>query len=211
MNSQAQKLIQIAEGEVGYLEKANNNQLNDKTANAGKANWTKYGKWYGQGKNGYAWCAMFVSWCASMAGISTDIIPRYHSSTAGMNWFKQLGQFDKNPKPGDVIFFGSGSTAQHTGIVRAVDAGRVYTVEGNTSGGSTLIANGGGVAKKSYPLSYAKILGYGHPDYEDSEIEKYKTIIQDHCNFSNPDGVFSLTDKSPWAKDLYRKWAESYN
>ena len=28
----------------------------------------------------------------------------------------------------------------------------IYTVEGNTSGGSTLVANGGGVAKKSFKM-----------------------------------------------------------
>ena len=34
----------IALAEVGYLEKASNEQLNDKTANAGKKNFTKYAR-----------------------------------------------------------------------------------------------------------------------------------------------------------------------
>ncbi len=161
------ELFGISEQEVGYLEKASNSQLDDKTANAGKANWTKYGEWYGQGKNGYAWCAMFVSWCAAMAGIPADIIPRYHSSTAGMNWFKSHQRWADKPTPGDIIFFGTDAKAVHTGIVRAVSQTTVYTIEGNTSGGFTLIANGGGVAKKSYPLTYAKIVGYGHPNYQE--------------------------------------------
>ena len=33
----------------------------------------------------------------------------------------------------------------------------IYTVEGNTSGGSTLVANGGCVAKKSYQSNYSRI------------------------------------------------------
>ena len=36
------KLIQIANAEVGYLEKSSNSQLDSKTANAGTANYTKY-------------------------------------------------------------------------------------------------------------------------------------------------------------------------
>ena len=34
----------IALAEVGYLEKASNEQLDDKTANAGKKNFTKYAR-----------------------------------------------------------------------------------------------------------------------------------------------------------------------
>lgn len=36
------KLISIAQDEVGYLEKSSNNNLYDKTANAGDKNYTKY-------------------------------------------------------------------------------------------------------------------------------------------------------------------------
>lgn len=40
----ASKVIEIAETEVGYLEKKSNSQLDDKTANAGYNNYTKYGR-----------------------------------------------------------------------------------------------------------------------------------------------------------------------
>ena len=39
-----QKVISIALTEVGYLEKASNDQLDDKTANAGNKNYTKYAR-----------------------------------------------------------------------------------------------------------------------------------------------------------------------
>jgi N-acetylmuramoyl-L-alanine amidase len=42
------------------------------------------------------------------------------------------------------------------------------------------------------------------------KVAEYKKVIQSKCNFSNPDGVFSLTDKSSFAEALYKKWAESY-
>ena len=37
----AEKLIQIARTEIGYLEKASNKDLDSKTANAGSTNYTK--------------------------------------------------------------------------------------------------------------------------------------------------------------------------
>ena len=40
----ASKLVALAAQEVGYLEKATNSRLDDKTANAGRGNWTKYAR-----------------------------------------------------------------------------------------------------------------------------------------------------------------------
>lgn len=39
-----EKLLEIALNEVGYLEKKTNSQLDDKTANAGYNNYTKYAR-----------------------------------------------------------------------------------------------------------------------------------------------------------------------
>lgn len=61
----AEELIEVARKEIGYLEKASNAKLEEKTANAGEKNFTKYGEWYGG--NGNYWCQQFVSWCAYMA------------------------------------------------------------------------------------------------------------------------------------------------
>lgn len=54
--------LKIAKSEVGYIEKASNIYLDDKKANVGDKNFTKYGKWYGG--NGLYWCQQFVSWVA---------------------------------------------------------------------------------------------------------------------------------------------------
>ena len=59
------ELIEVARKEIGYLEKASDSMLEDKTANAGMANYTKYGAWYGE--NGLYWCQQFISWCAWQA------------------------------------------------------------------------------------------------------------------------------------------------
>lgn len=49
---------------------------------------------------------------------------------------------------------------------------KIYTIEGNTSGGSTLVANGGGVAAKSYAMDYKKIAKIWRPRYKTGEAKK---------------------------------------
>ncbi len=218
MNSQAEKLIDTAKSYVGYLEKATNAQLEDFTANAGSGNFTLFGAWYPM--QAQPWCASFVSYCADKAGISTDIIPKHASCSIGVAWFKKAGRWHARagytPQAGDIVYFtNNGTSPAHIGIVWKVDANTVYTIEGNTGttkdkdGKDLLITNGGGVAKKSYPLTSSYILGYGNPAYED-EVSEHKATIQAHVKFSDPDDVWRLMDKHVYAKDLYRKWAESY-
>lgn len=137
------RLIKVAESQIGYREGANND--------------TKYGDWYGLPNE--PWCAMFVSWCAYQAGIGTDVILKYCGCSAGMKWFVDNGRFgykeSYTPKAGDIIFFLSNG-ASHTGIVINCVGGRVYTIEGNTSNMC---------AKRSYDLNHSTITGYGIPNY----------------------------------------------
>ena len=59
-----EELLEVARQEVGYEEKASPNSLDDKHANRGSKNYTKYGMWYNGGKAlSEYWCAEFVSWC----------------------------------------------------------------------------------------------------------------------------------------------------
>ena len=181
MTAAQEKVISIAKSQIGYLEKASYSKLDDMTANAGSANYTKYGEWYGL--NGQPWCAIFVSWCFYKAGLS-DIAPKYAGCYAGISWFRNHGAFHGKdgytPQPGDVIFFSSAaypSGGAHTGIVTDCKDGVVYTVEGNTSGGTTLIANGGEVAAKSYTLTYSNIYGYGTPLWQEVADELTKEEV----------------------------------
>lgn len=57
------KVIAVAEQEIGYLEKKSNAYLDDKTANAGAANYTKYWRDLYPNFQGEAWCNAFVNWC----------------------------------------------------------------------------------------------------------------------------------------------------
>lgn len=175
------KLIEIAQAEVGYLEKESNKSLDSKTGNAGDENYTKYARdlykagYYNGNKNGYAWCDVFVDWlfwklCDKDAAKAQKMISQSGPYGAGCSWsasyYRKAGRFYKSPKVGDQIFFGAEGDEYHTGIVYKVDSSKVYTIEGNTSGSSGVVANGGGVFKKSYALSNSKIAGYGRPLYE---------------------------------------------
>lgn len=167
-------VIETAKRWIGYLEKQSNRDLDDFTANAGNNNYTCFARDY-QVHTGYKlqaqpWCAMFVSEVMVQAfGLAKAVKllcgALYHYCPDGVNQYKKAGRWYKNPEPGDVIFFTNGSRAYHTGLVMEVTATRVKTVEGNTSGASGVIENGGGVCQKSYSLTDSKIMGYGRPDY----------------------------------------------
>ena len=184
-----QKVLDIALSEVGYLEKASNKDLDSKTGNAGSKNYTKYARdlaevsYFNGKKQGAAWCAVFVAWnyykaFGKDAALKLLCQPTKDNCGAGCkyarNYFKSKGQLHtSNPQPGDVIFFYSPdkTSISHTGLVYKVDSSKVYTVEGNTSGASGVIANGGGVCKKSYALTYGRIAGYGRPAYGEVKTE----------------------------------------
>ena len=183
MSEPIKKIISIAEAEVGYLEKRSNKNLDNKTSNAGSSNYTKYGKWIGA--NGDYWCAAFLSWIFYKAfgtEMGKKLLCGSYSAaceTIRQN-FKKHDQYKSSPKAGDVIFFKGTrhAGANHIGLVRKVDNGKVYTIEGNTSGASDVVDNGGGVAKKNYSLNNSKILGYGRPNYIEKDATQ-KTKPQD--------------------------------
>ncbi len=185
MNYTANEFLNIALAEVGYLEKKSSAQLDDKTANAGSANYTKYARdlfaagYYSGSKQGVAWCSMFVDWCHYIAAGKNKAMAQTVSCQSGiygasctcsMSYYQAEGRFFKeNPQPGDQIYFGSGKSSTHTGIVYKTDGKYVYTVEGNTSPQSGVVPNGGGVHKKSYLLTDSRILGYGRPKWSSTE------------------------------------------
>lgn len=182
MSCYAEDVIKIARGEVDYKEKETNSNLDSKSANAGDENFTKYARdldavsgFYNGRKQGCYWCDIFVDWCFVKAfGVTKArklLCQPLKSCGAGcdysMQYYKNKKQFYTSPVAGDQIFFaGSNGKASHTGIVYKVTGSYVYTVEGNTSGGSTIVSNGGCVAEKKYSLKNTKILGYGRPKYD---------------------------------------------
>lgn len=173
MPKTAAMVINVAKQELGYLEKKSNKDLNSKTGNAGRNNYTKYGEWIGI--NPALWCAIFVCWCFAEAfgSIAKEMLCGGYSAACETmrSRFIKAGRYDKNPKVGDCIFF-SGTRhagANHIGIVWKVDGSKIYTIEGNTSGANGVVDNGGGVDQKSYSKTYSRIMGYGHPIFDEDD------------------------------------------
>ena len=150
-NDAINKVLEIAKAEVGYLEKASNSQLDSKTSNAGRANYTKYWRDVYPSYQGQPWCAAFVSWVLMQAfgqAAAKKLLkhwPYVYCPTLG-NLFTRYA----NPEVGDIVIFWRGGEFAHTGIVTKVSGDYFETIEGNTSGASGIIANGGGVCAKSY-------------------------------------------------------------
>ena len=173
-------VLSVARNEVGYLEKKSNSQLDDKTANAGDGNYSKYARdldnidgFYNGKKNGYSWCDIFVDWCFVKAfGVNRALellCQPLKSCGAGVgfscDYYKNNGQFFTKAQIGDQIFFkNSKGVRTHTGLVVGVDDKYVYTIEGNS---------GDGVREKKYTHNSSSIYGYGRPNYiiEEPKIE----------------------------------------
>lgn len=227
MSYTANKLIAIAADEVGYIEKTTNSQLDDKTANAGSNNWTKYARdlaaagYYNGNKNGYAWCDVFVDWCFYQL---TNKNPEkaqwleYQSGPygAGCNYsaqyYRMANAFSQSPAKGAQIFFGSTGNEQHTGIVENFDNTYVYTIEGNANNQ---------VMRKTYRRDNSYICGYGIPRFDkEEEAPKPSTndnstpaveLTQEKFNEMMEKWINSEADKGPsaWSK-VAREWAESH-
>ena len=207
------KVIAIAIAETGYLEKSksayqkNPDILNEKTAGAGRDNYTKYGKEmheiYPSVMNFPApWCDAFVDWCFYKSyGVTTaksllgGNFDDYTVASAGM--YAKHNALNKAPEVGAQIFFtrnGQASGCYHTGLVIAVSADKksVTTIEGNTSASGTgIVANGGAVAKKVRNVNAYTL--FGHPAYNDGYGSSDKT-----------------SDKTEAAKHYDRKEAGTY-
>lgn len=185
MGHTVNRLLEIARAEIGYHEKNSDKNLDSKTAsNDGSGNHTKYARdlhaagYYNGDKCGFAWCDVFVDWCFfQLCGGDADKAQEMQSQSGpygagcgfSAQYYKKAGQYFSDPQPGDQIFFGSGSTYTHTGIVEAVDADTVTTIEGNTSNQ---------VARLTYKRTDSSILGYGRPIYdeEEREVETVETM-----------------------------------
>lgn len=177
--NEAQKVIDIALKEIGYIEKKTNSNLDSKTENAGTNNYNKYARdldniagFYNGKKNGYDWCDIFVDWCFVKAfGVdrALELLCQPKKSTGAgcgfsKSFYKAKGQLFSKPEVGDQIFFENNSGVYHTGLVYKVDNSKVYTIEGNTQKDNS--GNYNEVCQKEYPLNASYIGGYGRPKYK---------------------------------------------
>lgn len=186
-----EKILNLARNEIGYKEKRSNSQLNDKTANAGSGNFTKYARdldavtnFYNGAKNGYAWCDIFVDWLFYYtfgAELAMKMICQpTKSAGAGClysaGYYKSSGRWTTAPAPGHQIFFSyAAGEVSHTGIVESVTNTQVITIEGNA---------GDQVLRCRYNKNDPHIYGYGIPRWNyaanipASEIPKNDSILR---------------------------------
>lgn len=189
--SEIEKIYSVAADEIGYLEKKTNAYLDDKTKNAGYNNYTKY--WRDSCKRGrmrvygYAETSGFAggsNWPYCAGGLD-DVFCRalgeerarellLHGDAAFINCetmyqkAKTAGRLVASPKAGAIVlFYNSSGIHYHTEFCYSVKDGIMYTIGFNTSGASSVIANGGGVCDKRYKVSSARA-HYFMPAYADS-------------------------------------------
>lgn len=161
MNSEAQKVIDIANREVGTKETPVNRQ--------------KYSKYfddlrnqgifvYNYKKQGVAWCDIFVDYCFAQAFGPVEGMKKIFQPMKGTGagckfsaqFYRNNNAFYPYPMVGDQVFFGPSGNESHTGIVTKVTKDRFYTVEGNTSNM---------VKAHSYSNTNKRISGFGRPNY----------------------------------------------
>ena len=193
--SEIDKIYAVAKAEVGYLEKASNAYLDDKTKNAGYNNYTKYWrdvcklgmlKAYGisagsgfAGGSDWPYCACGVTWAFIKAlGEARAKTLLLHGDAAFINCetmygkAKAAGRLVSMPQAGVLVFFKhSNGVHYHVEFCYAVSKGIMFTIGWNTSGASSVIANGGGVCAKRYQVSAASA-DYFLPKYDTTENTK---------------------------------------
>ena len=205
------KALNCARAEIGYHEKSSNASLDDKTANSGSGNWTKYareldalGNFYNGGKNGYAWCDVFYDWvlvkCFGADVGRRMIFQPLRSAGAGClysaQYYKQNGAWHtSNPQPGDQIFFSyAPGEYSHTGMVESIQNGIVTTIEGNTSDM---------VARRTYPISSGNIIGYGRPNWNlATGIDSGTDLDDDPVDVSSPAPTDRILKRDMFGDDV---------
>ena len=196
-----EQVVQVAESELGYHEKATFDNLDDPKANSGSNNYVKYsrdledtGLLNGR-KRGIAWCSIFVIWTFyrtfGKAQAKKLLYLPNRSGAAGCN--TAFGYYKWNdaalpptdiPSIGDVVFFSSnGVEATHTGIVSRVTDDRFYTIEGNSDDE---------VKAHYYKFGNQKIFGFGRPDWavlgtpeEEPEMDQTYITVAEKGNTVN--------------------------
>ena len=141
-----QRILSVAEGEVGTVERTNRND--------GEVG--KYPAFFGRGREAY--CADFVSWVMHQSGgtLNDPYCPTVRNKLIAAGHWKGKG----NPQPGDIVLFDwdRDGLADHVGLVKSVNAnGTLTTLEGNTEG------PGGREGVWECTRAWDHVMGFGDP------------------------------------------------
>ena len=140
--SQTSETDGYSEGDDGYVaDSGANGDARDRLlkvalSQVGVAGKNPYAK-YGFGSPGIQWCAVFVSFCANRAGISTSLIPKSTSSQSYRSKAQSVGKWHPAgsyvPRKGDIVVWTKRGDSGHGHVGIVEDAN--HTVEGNTGKG----------------------------------------------------------------------------
>ena len=192
MSVMCDKVLNLADRQVGYHEEGNN--------------WTKYARyfdveawqWFNGKKQNVAWCAIFVCWLFCQAEIIGPKKARVFlgcpapkdNCAAGVPYLWQYlkarkWQVDKaKGQKGDIIFFNA--KCSHVGIIEKVDDSKYYTIEGNKSNQ---------VKRCSYSKSSSSIYGLMRPAW--SEIDPKEEVKPEPLPIPTP-------EPEPVVSNLYK-------
>ena len=157
-------VLAVAQTQLGYRESTRNVVLTGDDLKG----YTRYGDWYGDPYGD--WCAMYVSFCLSYAGVEEyplhSNVDRWIETLTEAGYYAASGLY--TGKPGDLIFFDQDQKrdarkeipidADHVGIVVELipateeSPAKIRTIEGNTQDK---------VAYRTYELDDPAIIGYG--------------------------------------------------
>ena len=167
----ADRVIDIAQSQLGYIEKSSDFNLDDFTANAGRNNYTKYMRDLGFNQSVLTeeerqWCAYFVRWVFQNAGvpdseyIRSGYVPNWRAHFTNKGKFHERGTY--HPKPGDLVIIANlnkGWPNAHIGIIESVDAVAFNYISGNTGNYTDRVSS------EHVYLDNNKITGYCEVDY----------------------------------------------
>ncbi len=109
-------LLAVAKSQLGYRESTANLGYGTDSVVRG---YTRYGAWAGDAYGD--WQTAFISFCLHYAGVRTDYFPFSANKQKTMKALEASGFFmdagDYTPQAGDLVFFGSGSSFTHVGVV----------------------------------------------------------------------------------------------
>lgn len=152
-----QRVLNWARSEVGVKEEGGNNR-GPRVA--------EYLASVGLGV-GEPWCAAFIAFCFTKAAGSQCGWPMTADTWTIRDWAKANGCLHESPEAGDVFLIYNSAGPTHTGFVASVQGEYVWTIEGNTGGGSD--TDGDGVHHKKRLISgmrfvrWADVLGPDRP------------------------------------------------
>ncbi len=179
----AENIVEIAKNEIGFYE--------------GDIN--KFTTWYYGHETESSWCCIFVSWCASQAGVIDSAIPQRSSCNSMRTWFKVRNQyypFESGyiPVKGDIVFYNvdvdGTDNVNHVEIVTedgfqfVGDEMGVKSIGGNTS---NLKYQGCQYVMEKFRAvdsSRAQIVGFAHPSYQKADrlIGKFYSFSEEIRN-----------------------------